>query len=83
MFSDATGLGGKMGRHAWLVSAMADMATYAQLNGLITLHQQLCHVLATAATGELADTRPLDTHGGHEHLGANVVLFDRSRRQSS
>lgn len=54
MFEETTGCGGNIGKHAWIVSAMVDMAAYAEQNGLSCLHQQLCHVVSCSLTGELA-----------------------------
>lgn len=80
MFGNTTICGGKMGRHEWLLSAMVDMATYAEKNGLAKLHQQLCHVVSEAATGELADCFP--DFGASAGDGAtNVVLLSSFRQQ--
>lgn len=55
MFGDTSETGGTIGQHAWIVMAMVDLATYAERNGLKHLNQQLCHVLANALLGELAE----------------------------
>lgn len=80
MFENTTGCGGKMGRHDWLLSAMADMAIYAERNGLTKLHQQLCHLVSEAATGELADCVP-DTGAGNDDRAANVIQLSSFRQQ--
>jgi hypothetical protein len=55
MFRDTSETGGTTRKHAWIVSAIVDLAAYAEQNGLKHLNQQLCHALATAMLGELAE----------------------------
>lgn len=81
MLGTTAGCGGTMDRHSWLLYAMVDMATYAELNGLAKLHQQLCHLVSTAATGELAGCME-GADGGTPSEATNVVQFDGARQQS-
>lgn len=48
------GRSGTIDQHSWLLHAMLDMAAYAELHGLSNLHQQLCHLVSSAATEDLA-----------------------------
>lgn len=77
-----TGCGGTMGRHDWIISAMVNMAGYAERHGLKQLHQQLCHALAAALTGELAGN-PSYAQREAPPAVANVLPFDGIRQQSS
>ena len=80
MFGNTTVCGGKMGRHEWLLAAMMDMAIYAEKNGLVRLHQQLCHAVSEAATGELADC--IQAHEVNSAaVTTNVIALSSFRQQ--
>lgn len=80
--SIATECGGTMGQHAWVISAMVDLAAYAERNGMKRLNEQLCHALATAMTGELYDLPVAAAAAPSDTRAESVVYFDMFERKT-
>lgn len=80
MLEAATKYRESMRQHSWVLNAMFDLATYAERHGLSRLHEQLCHAVAVAATGELADclTKTQEDQAG---TGAEIVSFGAIQQQ--
>lgn len=83
MFENLTESGGTMGQHAWMANVLLDMAAYAEKNGLAELHAQLCSVVSTALTGDLAGalTPMFQSPPELRKKRDNLVHLDVVRRQ--
>ena len=56
MFKNNNVSGYALGQHAWVASALFDLAVYAEKNCLTAMHEKLCSTLSVALSGGLATT---------------------------